>query len=535
LKMTSKELCPKPPPVFVREATGLIRSLSSIDVLFMSLAVTGPNYLSFVLQMNFVGGVDPGADIVLSGIIGLLFMVPLCVMYYLFVITMPRSGGDYVWLSRIVNPVLGFLGGWGMWVAWIVLFAGTSVIFASVVLPVFFVSLGYAWNIPSYVSFASNFSNPYVIFLVAMLFLGCGILINSRGARVYRQSMIVLAVVQWIGTFLALYVLATTSNQTFMAAFNHYGGVNVTYQGIIQQAKSAGWSYTPIYTGATLLAIPFGILWFNGFNWSASAAGEVRNVKVGMLWGIVGALIIDAILNLLGVYWGINMVGYEFNQAATWMANNGTWPFATGAWLSLFTPMVVQNGVVLFLIQLSWLTSWLWWVGALMFGVSRYVFAFSFDRMLPIRFADVSERYKFPINAMALCVVVGVVFIYLTDFTTYIGTYLNATAIFAIVWVLVSVAAIIFPYKRKDLASTLPGSTWPVPLISIIGIFCLVTMSITLFYAFTTPAVGPSTPFSDVILGIIFAVGGVIFVARYLYLKGRGIDLLQAVREIPPE
>ena len=170
-----------------------------------------------------------------------------------------------------------------------------------------------------------------------------------------------------------------------------------------------------------------------------------------------------------------------------------------------------------------------------MFGVSRYVFAFSFDRMLPIRFADVSDRYKFPVNAMALCVAVGVVFIYLTDFTTYIGTYLNATAIFAIVWVLVSVAAIIFPYKRKDLASTLPGSTWPVPLISIIGVFCLVTMGITLFYAFTTPAVGPSTPFSDLILGIIFAVGAVIFVARYFYLKGRGIDLLQAVREIPPE
>jgi amino acid transporter len=528
-----------PKTVFVRDATGLVRSLTYIDVLFLSLAVTGPNYLSYVLQMNFVGGVDPGADIVLSGIYGLLFMIPLCIMYYFFVIVMPRSGGDYVWLSRVLNPVVGFVGGWAMWVSWIVLAAGTSVIFASVVVPVWFASLGYSWNIPSWVSFASNFSNSYVIFLVALLFLGAGILINSRGPTLYRRSMIILAVVQWIGTFICLYVLATTSNQTFVTAFNHYGGVNATYTGIIQQAKSSGWTFTPIFTGATLLAIPFGVLWFNGFNWSASASGEVRHVKTGMLWGIVGALIIDAIINLLGVYWGVNMVGYQFNQAALYLASNNPsqWPFAVGPWLSLFTPMVVQNPVILFLIQLSWLTSWLWWVGALVFGVSRYVFAFSFDRMLPVRFADVNERYRFPFNATALCVVVGVIFIYLTDFTTYIGTYLNSTAIFAIVWVLVSIAAIIFPYNKrtKELASTLPGGKWRVPLMSILGVVCFFAFCMTIYYAFTTPAVGPSTPFSDVILGVIFALGALIFVVRYFYLKRQGIDLLLATREIPPE
>jgi len=526
-----------PKQVFVRDATGLVRSLNYVDALFLSLAVTGPNYLSYVLQMNFVGGVDPGADIVLSGIYGLLFMIPLCIMYYFFVIVMPRSGGDYVWLTRVLNPVIGFIGGWGMWVSWIVLFAGTSVIFASVVVPVFFATLGYAWNIPSWVSFAANFSNLDVIFLVALLFCACGILINSRGPSVYCGTMRILAVVQWVGTFLCLYVLATTSNQTFVAAFNHYAGLNVTYTGVMQAAKASGWSFTPIFTGATLLAIPFGVLWFNGFNWSASAAGEIRNVKTGMLWGIVGALIIDAIINLLGVYWGVNMVGYEFNQAALYVssANPSAWPFAVGPWLSLFTPMVVQNPVVLFLIQLSWLTSWIWWVGALMFGVSRYVFAFSFDRMLPVRFADISDRFKFPLNATAVCVVVGVIFIYLTDFTTYIGTYLNSTAIFAIVWVLVSIAAIIFPYKKKELAALLPGAKWKVPLISIVGVVCLVCMSMTVFYAFTTPAVGPSTPLSDVILAVIFGLGAVVFVVRYFYLKKQGIDILLAAREIPPE
>jgi hypothetical protein len=33
---------------------------------------------------------------------------------------------------------------------------------------------------------------------------------------------------------------------------------------------------------ATFLAVPFGVLLFNGFNYSVYISGEVRNVKNGM-------------------------------------------------------------------------------------------------------------------------------------------------------------------------------------------------------------------------------------------------------------
>jgi basic amino acid/polyamine antiporter, APA family len=529
------ELCPKPPQVFVRSATGLVRSLNWLDALIMSLAVTGPTYLSYVLQVNFVGGVDPGADITISALIGLAFMIPLGLIYYFFSRALPRSGGDYVWMGRTLFPGIGFVAGWAMWISFLVLLAGTAVIWGSVVLPVFFVTLGYGWGIHSLVAFASVFSSSYVDFFCALLVMAFGILITSFGARVYSRTMIILAGIVGLGTLISLFIVATTSNLQFQNAFNHYGGVGATYSGIISQAQSTGWTYTPVTTGVTLLAVPFGVLLFNGFNYSVYASGEFKSIKNSMLWGILLALLIDAVINIAGIWFSVRMVGYEFNQAATAIAGTSHWPFPVGAWVSLFIPMVTSNPVLLFLIQLSWLLAFVWWMGSLLYVASRYVFAFSFDRMLPVAFADISDRFHFPLKAVALSCAVGAIFIYLTAFTTYIGTYLNSTTIFAIVWVIVSISAVIVPYKRKELVADLPGARWPVPLISICGIISIFTMAATLYFSFTTPAVGPSTPFSDVILAFIFGAGIVIFIGRHLYLRSKGINLSLAAKEIPPE
>ncbi|MDA4134222.1 MAG: amino acid permease [Thaumarchaeota archaeon] len=523
-------------PVFLRQATGLVRSLNWADALVMSLAVTGPTYLSYTLQINFVGGVDPGASILNPSLIGLLFMVPLCIMYYLFTITVPRSGGDYVWVSRTLNPGIGFIGGWAMWVAFLALLGGVAVIFASTVVPVFFASLGYSWNIPSWVSLASSISShPDVVFALALFDLGCGVLITSLGAKFYSWTMIILAAVIGVGTVVSLAYLATTSNATFISDFNNYGGVATSYQGIMTAASANGWTFAPIALGATLVAVPFGVLQWNGFNYSSYAGGEVKSIKKGMLWGIVMALVIDAVANLLGMYWGVNMIGYEFNQASLALSSSGHWPFAVGPWLSFFEPMVIHNSAALFIVQLGWLLAFVWWMGSLLFIASRYVFAFSFDRMLPVAFADISARLRFPLKATALSILIGAIFIYLSTFTTFIGTFLNSTAIFCIIWVVVSIAAIVLPWRRKDIAAAMPGAKWPIPLISIVGFASMIAMGATAYWAFTTPAIGPSTALSDVILATIFIVGGIIFAVRYFYLKGRGMDLMKVAAEIPPE
>jgi hypothetical protein len=89
---SSKDLCPKPPPppVFVRDATGLVREAGAFDVFaFNGLSVTGvqmvPSYLltvpllaSYVLQ---------GPTLLVSALGGL----SIALLYYILSVSMPGA------------------------------------------------------------------------------------------------------------------------------------------------------------------------------------------------------------------------------------------------------------------------------------------------------------------------------------------------------------------------------------------------------------------------------------------------------------
>ena len=530
--MPVSEFCAlNPKQVFVREATGLVRSFSWIDALIIGLAVTGPTYFGIASQIGFVAPADPGADFTLSALYGLLFMIPLGLVYYLLSTAMPRSGGDYVWMGRTLNPVLGFVGGWAMWISFLALLAAGGAVWGEVVVPVVLATLGYIWNIPYFVTLGSTMSMTSM-FVAGIVLLLVGVLFTSFGPRAYSWMMKVLGVIMILGTIFVIGILATTSNATFVNAFNNYGGVNETYAGVIQQAASTGWSYAPVNSAATLLSIPFGILLFNGFNYSVYVSGEMKDVKKSMLWGTIICLLICGALDIAGLYFAMNMIGYQFNQAAYALFAAGKWPWAVAPWLALFLPSVVSNPYLSTFIQIGWLAFYFWWAAGLFLASSRYVFAFSFDRILPVAFADINEKLHFPLKATMLNLILAILILYITVFTTYVGQVLNTTTIWAIVWAIVAISAIVYPFRKHLQSTGLIGGKWAYV---ISGALTFVAMSLTVYYAFTTPAVGPSTLLSDEFLLAILLSGIGIYAGRYYMLKKRGIDLGLALKEIPPE
>ncbi|MGA3406903.1 MAG: APC family permease [Candidatus Bathyarchaeia archaeon] len=534
----NKELCPKPPPQFVRDATGLVRSFNWFDAFMMSAAVTGASYYGYASQIGFVAPADPGADFTISALIGFIFTIPLGVLYYIFSVRVPRSGGDYVWISRSSHPTIGFMSGWAMWLSFLALLSGGASAFGAVVLPVYFATLGYAWNIPSLISLATSFASPTNIFLGAVSLVVLGMLINSLGPRFWSRVMIILTIIINVGTYLSFILFATTSNQSFVNAFNSYPpnlANNVTYTGIITQAQTAGWAYQPVTTFLTILSIPFGVLLFSGFNFATVAGGEIRKTKQSMFWGTLFALVYSAVIELIGLSLSINTIGYKFNQAAFALAGSGTWPLAAPPWVGLLLPMVVSNSVVLFFLQLGWLLFDIWWISALLLVCSRYVFAFSFDRLLPSAFASVNDRLRLPLNAMIVNFVGAIIFIYITSFTTFIGTFLNTTTIWSVVWAILGIVAVALPHWKRELAEQMIGSKLRVPLISIVGFFTIVMAVVTFYFSVTTAAIGPSTIQSDLVLVGVFLSGAIIFLISYLYHKREGIDIRMIGREIPPE
>src|SRR5258708_20310325 len=103
--------------MFLRNATGLRREVSLLDAFIMNpfgmnIAV-GAVFLFLQAPAYF-----PQGNMLVAVIIGTLLMAfTLLWVYSTFAAAMPRSGGDYVFVSRVLHPFLGWLLGWsqGMW------------------------------------------------------------------------------------------------------------------------------------------------------------------------------------------------------------------------------------------------------------------------------------------------------------------------------------------------------------------------------------------------------------------------------------
>jgi amino acid transporter len=519
--------------VFLRDATGLVRSFSWFDAFLISSSVVLPSLWSVASQIAFVATADPGADWVMSEHLGFLFTLPLSIAYVMLATSMPRAGGDYVWISRAGHRVVGFICGWSFWITLAATAGIEGYINSTVVLPIALVTLGYGSANPSLVSLAATVAAPIPAFVLGLVLIIAAALIAGLGARVFSRVMTILFILIMLGAFVSFYVFGTSTHADFVNAVAGYGGTNMTYNGIITQAQATGWSYVPLALGATLTSIPLSVLLYNGQNFSAAAAGEVKNVRSSMWYAIPGSLVFAWLFNIVGTQLAVNVVGYQFVQAA--FAVGSSWPLPAPPWMPLFVSMLTHNFVLLCLIQLGWLLTFLWNIPGFLLVATRYVFAFSFDRVFPGRFADINDRFHFPLKAMALNTVCATIFLILATFTSYLGIFLNSVAIWSIVWLLGSAVAVILPYKKKELAASLPGSKWKIPLVTLVGAIAMVFMAASFYFSVTTPAIGPSTPGADAILLTIFVVGLLVYFVSNSLNKKKGIDMKLAFAQIPPE
>ena len=97
--MTTSET---PPRVFVRNATGLRKEAGALDVF-----VYNTNNQNIGLGVAFLGlgiGAYAGGLLPLSALLATVLVIPLYMVYSRLSADMPRSGGDYVWTSRIFGP-----------------------------------------------------------------------------------------------------------------------------------------------------------------------------------------------------------------------------------------------------------------------------------------------------------------------------------------------------------------------------------------------------------------------------------------------
>jgi amino acid transporter len=171
---------------------------------------------------------------------------------------------------------------------------------------------------------------------------------------------------------------------------------------------------------------------------------------------------------------------------------------------------------------------------------SRVAFALSFDRLMPTRLADVNPRTHSPVYAMLLIIaLVGawVALLVYTPFSTVLGILL---LVITSIFVFGSAAAMILPYRRKELYDASPkaftGYLFGIPTTSVLGFLsmcgCLyMVIEIAVHPAYT----GGYHWRSILVIGVCATLGLVLYGISSFRMKQRGFDLKLAMEELPPE
>jgi APA family basic amino acid/polyamine antiporter len=542
--MTKSESTNRQVPIFVREATGLTKQISGLDALGMSLSGMGLLYVFNGVAL--FPALYPSANPLVGPLVGLLLVLPFAGMYILLSIGMPRAGGDYVFVSRIFkNSGLGFIINFSITLLSISFIGSVSPWITQWSLSPMFYDLYLLNHNVSYLNIATYLQSSTPTFWLSILFIIVAASVAIASSRAAAKVVRYWTFLAFIIAAIFIGVVLSTGSSTFSSNFDKLSASNVTYNQVIAAGQSLG-AYNgipPVFSLSTLYAAALGLLGFLAFWYPAYFAGETRQNRTTQILGQFGGVVIFALVSSLvfvAEYFG---EGPKFVQsiALLWITGSTKFPFffpPMGSTLSVFW---TQNPALVVLFNLGFAMTIMAMNISILFTMSRCLFAWSFDRIAPSAFASINSRTGTPINAIVLLTVVAAVYAY---FSIYISGLLATlfsygTAGIFIAFLFVSLAAIFYPYRRKDVFDlSEPAGKFKVggvPLVSILGGISFV-LSLVIVYAIVLPSIGG--PFTTIFFeGVIptFIIGAVLYGVAWAARRKQNIDLSLVAREIPPE
>jgi APA family basic amino acid/polyamine antiporter len=172
------------------------------------------------------------------------------------------------------------------------------------------------------------------------------------------------------------------------------------------------------------------------------------------------------------------------------------------------------------------------------------IFAAAFDRVLPAWAANISAKRRVPYGSLILMIVpsivISAIYAYRPDFTSI---FLDATAVLALTFLATVIAAVILPWRRKDLYDASPIANYKIAGVPTITVVAVITAIFLLFMLFEWSFNGDNlygTSFQKTTNSVIYFVASyvvaiAIYVAARIVRSRQGIDLRRIHHEIPVE
>jgi amino acid transporter len=529
--------------LFTRQSSGLVRELgvaAATGIALASVAVVN-TFINFNAGLVAFNQVDMTLPLLLGAAVWLVAMFA----YKYLLEAIPRAGGEYVYLSRIISPALGAMAGISICIAFTYILAANAN-FTATFTPFMLTALGAAFNSSAISDAASNVTSQGAVAAISVVMLLVVGVVSLVSLRRLAQIILALVGIQLLAFVVLGWLLVTHSHQDFVNALASFSNHPNAYNDILTAAQQA---QIPIGVslGTSLLVVPFMVLNYNGVLYAYYVGGELK--RPGRTYLYASILSIGILVVVWTGIWLLmrNNIGLDFMQSQAQLGANS--PDAYGKITTLQASAGgLGYGLVLsgdpfskILIGIAVPCAELAVDLAFVAVVTRVMFALAFDRLLPIGLAKISERNAVPTNAIVVAVIGGIVFAILAAFVNLANIVANLSLFVALIILAGAVAATALPFRRPDLILK-PGQTElarvaGVPVPALWGAATSVLALIVVAIIVTHPSVFGSFSVSSVgALVLVLGAGPVIYlIARQMRLSRSSIDLRLAMRELPPE
>jgi APA family basic amino acid/polyamine antiporter len=533
------------PGTYARKATGLVREVSPFSTFVFNMAGQ-PTAIFLAVSIFFTLGLYPGGSLWLGFAMAFGLAIILCVCYGLFTSAIPRSGGDYVLVSRMTHPVIGLVSSF-FWISGVILvIAFVAQAFVQVALGPSLTAVGLVSGHHSLVTAGDDLATSegwqFAIGTVVILFSAA---LLAGGWRWTTRIMNGLWIFTCLGLFTVFLVLLFKSHSGFVNSFNQFAGSITgepdTYGSVIANAHKEGIDTSPAFSLDSTWPMMAAIAGLSIYAWlSIYISGEVRRARDTTqmkIMSLATTVHIGVAVILAIVFFA--RFGHDFFFAINALSESELYPFAAPPYYTFLTS--IAGGSTL----LAW---WLFVTFAIAYPLLilpnitiavRSFFAWGLDGLLPSRFAQVSPRTHAPNYAIGLTVVLSILVLWwaVSNNEGFLSVLFEAVLLQLVTMILLSISAVLLPYRRPEVwrASASTERFLGIPIVALAGALSVILMAGLFFIYMHYPDLGIDKGhfFRDcaIVLGAALLT---FFIARTARLR-QGIDVDKLAMEIPPE
>jgi len=411
----------------------------------------------FLTTIQIQDKVPIGSSVIFSYILAAIPALFIALCYAVLSSAIPSSGGEYVFISRIIDPFIGFIVTWARWFAMIAVIAAMAV--GDIAILNHFFKIVHMDNVAVFVS---TYIQVIAIVLV-ILFL----LVNYLGVKLYGRIQTVMFVLLMIGLFsLIIFGLPNINFTNLSSSFNPDLSL------IFQASSLIFFSYI-------------------GFSAITDAGDEVKDAKKTLPRGIIISIFTIALVYILVaiiIYGSMSpsfYSSYDFSGGSVADVAASFLPFVIAAFVAFAGSIAIISDI-----------------NPTILSTSRLVFAWARDKIVPEKLADLN-KYNVPKWTILINAIMAIFIILLAK--AFIEAVMMINMAVLLIFITISITALVLPYKHPEIYRKAQFKIRAIPVIALIGI---ISSSLFLMFILRLPDAMPGF----LLLLTWIAVGSIVYI-----------------------